>query len=64
MARLVTIAEAAEELGYGTSNIWRLIKQHGIKMKKKRIVRVEEVIRRVNVNHIDIDELIRLRGEL
>lgn len=63
MARLVTIAEAADELGYGTSNIHRLIKQHGIKKRKKRIVRVEKVIRRVNVNHIDIDELIRLRGE-
>jgi hypothetical protein len=63
MGRLVTIAEAAKELGYGTSNIHRLIKLHGIKKQKKKVVRVEKVIRRVNVNHIDIDELIRLRDE-
>ena len=63
MKRLVTIAEAAVELGCGTSNIHRLIKQLDLKKQKKKVVRVEKVVRRVNVNHIDIDELIRLRGE-
>lgn len=63
MARLVTIAEAAQELGYGTSNVHRLIKQFGLKKHKRQVVRVERVVRRVKVNHIDIDELKRLRGE-
>ena len=62
MARMVTIAEAAEELGCGVSNIHRLIKQHNIKTQKKRITKIEEVVRRINAKHIDIETLKQIRG--
>lgn len=61
MPKLMTIEEAAEELGCGTSNVYRLIKQHGIKVQKKNVVKIERVVRRIAMNHIDIEKLQKAR---
>ena len=57
MSNYVTIEEAAKQLGCTKSNIYQLIKNHKLETITKTVMRQQTGVRRVRIQHIDIDEL-------
>lgn len=57
MGNLMTIAEAAEELGISAQGVYGLIKVHNIKTK----LRKKSIIKRQAVKMVDIDDLRKAR---
>jgi len=61
MARMTTVKEAAKELGCSKANIYRLIKQHKIKVETTGAMKELKFNRYVRTDIVDIEELKRLR---
>ncbi len=63
MPNMVTIAEAAKELGCSKANVYQQIKRHKIPTEKRaRNLRAYSV-RVVHTKHVDLDELKRISEE-
>ena len=61
MARMMTVVEAAKELGCSKANIYRLIKKHKIKVETTGEMQELKFNRYVKTDKVDVDELKRLR---
>lgn len=54
---MVTVVEAAAELGMRRQTLTAIADRNGVKITKKRIAKVEQVERRPLVMHVDLNAL-------
>lgn len=60
---MVTIKDAAEQLGIAVNSVWWWINKHNVATEDK-VVSYEKLVRRTKkVKHVDLEELRRKRGE-